>query len=1406
MAGRPRRIPLGGFLSILVWILLAYQTSLASADANAGSHYHHGHHHLHARGSPPASSEGPKPSVSVSDSVEVARQTVEQALEALSVINKLRLEHVHFNKYEFAHTESTSRTPAPPLDVTAPSVNFTKRSGTNVTAPGDFTYSIPDELREAARIVAESSPPAKATGDHEQVAAAIRKKYALKTNDTNFPPQRLQKPDGLDGYVAGWEERGSSSAQNQSLSPADEHEKVKREATTYWMVEMQQRGKSPFAPEGYKIWRNVNDYGAKGDGVADDTAAINKAIADGGRCGANCGSSTIYPAVVYFPPGTYLVSSSIIQYYNTQFLGDPIQVPTILAAASFVGLGVITSDVYVSDTEEWYINQNNFLRSVKNFKIDIRLTNPNAYVCGIHWQVAQGTSLENIEFYALTDSTQQGIYMENGSGGFLSDLTFVGGNFGAFFGNQQFTTSHLVFVNCKTALQIHWDWAWTMQDIIIESCGTGIIIVGGAGGPMSSGQPVGSLIVTDALIANTPTGIVTSLYAENSTALLVQNTGFFNVQNAIVDNVVSKTLVAGGNEVFIDNWGFGMLSTESGVSQFVNGQAIPVMNRGEPLLAATGYVKRNFFTRRRPKYYDVGRAQIMDVKALGAKGDGVTDDAPVLNAILQNAANMSSIVFFPFGVYVIKDTLNVPVGSRIIGQAWAQIMATGSKFKDELNPHVAVKVGESGDVGVVEIQDMLFTVSGNTAGAVLMQWNVHESAQGSAGLWDSHFRVGGAIGSQLQAENCPKSTGIVKADCKAASLLLHLTSKSSAYMENVWIWVADHDLDKVTQDQIDVYVARGVLVESQGPTWLYGTASEHAVLYQYQLSRARNVLLGMVQTESPYYQPIPKAPRPFATGLFPDDPAFDDCPSDSKICAMAWAVRIIESESVYLLGAGLYSWYSDYSQDCLKTENCQQRGFHIEQSNDIWIYNLCTKAIVEMVSPVGELVTRAVDNRNGFLSSILAWVRVSANETIGEREFPGFQIYGSESVYLEDLTPTCQTAMTQTIKCHDVLQGWQQPVYRGSLDDAELTDAVCDTGCGRSLESYYNGVTAACQGQNFTVAAGVTFPARAGGTIWAGYNETCLKDDNTKKYCNDIIDAFTEVDSFEEMAHPELCSYCFVQKHRIMQASPYSYYQDAQDDFFQQRLKYIYSHCAGETGPTDKKSPQYQPVEQEPVPCFTEVTYTTKQGDTCDSIARTYSVASAALQAANPGLINNCTEVKPSQELCIPLTCEKLYILQPEDTCDSIETATGIGLDNLRVYNAWINYFCDNLQPTVWIHGRTLCLTPQAGFYNVTDPIPGVIVAPGGRTGYTGTAKTPPSNATLAAGTTLACGKWYTVTAAGETCASICASTGITSDLFRQVNPSLMGSAVEDCTGLLKVGSTYCVGPLWGWNTVGNSI
>ncbi|PKX97866.1 uncharacterized protein P174DRAFT_363313 [Aspergillus novofumigatus IBT 16806] len=52
---------------------------------------------------------------------------------------------------------------------------------------------------------------------------------------------------------------------------------------------------------------------------------------------------------------------------------------------------------------------------------------------------------------------------------------------------------------------------------------------------------------------------------------------------------------------------------------------------------------------------------------MGAMGDGTMHDGLVINTI---AANLSSIVYFPHSVYVVKDGLKVPVGSCIVGQAW----------------------------------------------------------------------------------------------------------------------------------------------------------------------------------------------------------------------------------------------------------------------------------------------------------------------------------------------------------------------------------------------------------------------------------------------------------------------------------------------------------------------------------------------------------------------------------------------------------------------------------------------------------------------------------------------------------------------------------------------------------------
>jgi glucan 1,3-beta-glucosidase len=165
------------------------------------------------------------------------------------------------------------------------------------------------------------------------------------------------------------------------------------------------------------------------------------------------------------------------------------------------------------------------------------------------------------------------------------------------------------------------------------------------------------------------------------------------------------------------------------------------------------------------------------------------------------------------------------------GQVWSQIVASGTFFADAANPQVMVRVGNPNDKGTVEISDMLFTSIGALPGLVMVEWNVQASTQGSVGMWDTHFRVGGAIGTELQVAQCPPQPNI-PTGCIAASMMMHLTNNSDGYFENVWAWVADHDIDDPTNKQVTVAVARGILIESSGPVWLYGTASEHAMMYQ----------------------------------------------------------------------------------------------------------------------------------------------------------------------------------------------------------------------------------------------------------------------------------------------------------------------------------------------------------------------------------------------------------------------------------------------------------------------------------------------------------------------------------------------------------------------------------------------
>ncbi|KAG1849256.1 glycoside hydrolase family 55 protein [Suillus subluteus] len=739
----------------------------------------------------------------------------------------------------------------------------------------------------------------------------------------------------------------------------------------YWLQTVKHQGTSAFNsdPSSYQVFRNVKDFGAKGDGITDDTAAINSAMSSGGRCGGgSCNSSTVTPAIVYFPAGTYLVSSAIDTYYYTQMIGDAKKPPTLLASSSFNGFAVIDADPYIPNGwgAQWFSNQNNFYRSIRNLIIDLRQIPASTSAIGLHWQVSQATSLINIviEMSTASNNNHQGMFMENGSGGFMGDIIFNGGKYGIQVGNQQFTVRNLTVNNAATAVSGIWNWGFTFQGVTINNCQVGFDLA--TGGTTTSNQTVGSEAIIDAVVTNTPIFVRSSVASNGQLAgsLVLNNIKLSNVPTAV--GVAGGTIVLAGGTTTIASWGQGNVYSGTGGSKnFVQGNIVSAI-KPSVLLDSAGRI----FGKAHPQYASYAASQFISIKSQGVKGDGHTDDTTAIQNVLDEYAGCK-IIFFDAGTYYVTDTITIPTGAQIIGEAWSVIMAGGSAFSDQKNPRAVIQAGAANSQGVLEISDMVFTTTGPTPGAIMIEWNVHDPSgqQAAAGMWDSHIRLRSdssllAAGTNMQYSQCP--SGSVNTACQATFLGIYLTSGSSAYLEGTWVWTADHDLDTAGSSDISIFTGRGILSESQGPVWLIGT-SEHAALYQYSLVNAQNHYIGFAQTETPYYQPSPAAPAPYSTVSSYNDPTF------SSSINMAWGMYIQSSNNIIIFGAGFYSFFQNYSQTCLTTNTCQAQIFNIDSASNVIAYSVSTIATTYQLSVSQNGVIHSSDNADGFQETFTAW-------------------------------------------------------------------------------------------------------------------------------------------------------------------------------------------------------------------------------------------------------------------------------------------------------------------------------------------------------------------------------------------------------------------------------------------------
>ncbi|WFD42875.1 hypothetical protein MPSI1_001525 [Malassezia psittaci] len=617
---------------------------------------------------------------------------------------------------------------------------------------------------------------------------------------------------------------------------------------------------------------------------------------------------------------------------------------------------------------------------------------------GIHHQVSQATVLNNVHFEMIQGkhSNQQGVMMENGSGGFMSNLSFCGGKYGAWVGNQQFTVRNAQFRYCQTAICQHWNWSWTYMNICIEQCEVGIEVKA----PMPNQQGVGSLVLTDVNVHQTP--VFVQLADTQRSRLILDHITVSQV-DAIVQGMGQPDAVLKFPQptekytigLWIQNPQSRPLPAQDAKNDSQNPRCPVQLQRPPCLVDKQG----NWFGQEKPGYLFSDSRQIVSVRDFGAKGDGTTDDQEALQSTIDS--HIGSVIYcmfctdaVPYGIYLLRKTLQIPLGTFIVGEAQPTLLGEGPQFNDARNPRPVVRVGRPGDHGEICICDMMFSTRGPASGAVVVEWNVHETYQGSVAMFDSHIRIGGFCGSELDSTTCSKQKAFE--DLPVASFInLHITQQASGYFQNVWIWTADHCLDHDAPEQINVLSTRGILIQAEsGPVWMYGTASEHQLLYQYSLDNAQNVLLAMIQTESPYFQgeSFPVASQSAnTTPLYPDPDcarrysAAHNKPSREYQASKedrAMGLHIRSSRNVFVLGAGLYSFFDAYQQDALADHKCQRRICVIDDdqsSSNIWLFSLATVGVEVMLTLNGQDLLHESQYRDGFCSTIsLAAIRLES--------------------------------------------------------------------------------------------------------------------------------------------------------------------------------------------------------------------------------------------------------------------------------------------------------------------------------------------------------------------------------------------------------------------------------------------
>ncbi|ADG10334.1 gluconolaconase [Caulobacter segnis] len=391
---------------------------------------------------------------------------------------------------------------------------------------------------------------------------------------------------------------------------------------------------------------------AVGDGRADDTDAIQKAI-DAARDKTGHG-------VVFLPSGRYRLSRTLLVPPGVRVFGVGATRPVLVLGANTPGFqtGVATMIAFTGG-DQYQVgeipvpvptvrptsakvrdaNSGTFYSSMSNIDIEIGEGNPAA--AAVRFRMAQHAFLRHMDF--RLGSAFAGVYQ---AGNIMEDVHFHGGRYGIVTEKTspawQFTLVDSTFDGQRDAAIREHEVDLTLVNVGIKNTPVGIEIDRGYSDSLWGKNVRFENVSKAAVVISAENSVFTQVGFDNATAT---NTPVFA---RFRDS--GKTVAGKGRDYRVGSFTYGL--TLSGLGQMGEYKTVADITPLTAKKAATPALRAL-----------PSMAEWTNVKSLGVKGDGSTDDT----AALQKAIDAHRVLYLPVGFYMVSDTLKLRPDTVLIG-------------------------------------------------------------------------------------------------------------------------------------------------------------------------------------------------------------------------------------------------------------------------------------------------------------------------------------------------------------------------------------------------------------------------------------------------------------------------------------------------------------------------------------------------------------------------------------------------------------------------------------------------------------------------------------------------------------------------------------------------------------------